>query len=118
MLAMMQDPQGAAMVGSACEHGNGVLALSGALVGLSAVLLSQTFFVSPTAGFQPFVRGLVIALLGGLGSIRGAMVAALVVGIAEALTPTPGRSVRTHRYLPAGDRGSHVPASWTGRAAR
>lgn len=87
MLAMMQDPMGAAMVGvSVRATAVGVLALSGALVGLSAVLLSQTFFVAPSAGFQPFVRGLVVALLGGLGSIRGAMVAAVVIGVAEALT--------------------------------
>ncbi len=87
MLSMMQDPLGAAMVGvSVRATAIGVLALSGGLVGLSAVLLSQTFFVAPSAGFQPFVRGLVIALLGGLGSVRGAMVAAVVVGMAEAFT--------------------------------
>ena len=48
MRAMMQDPQGAALVGvSVRTTGMMVLAISGALAGLSAVLLAATFFVNP-----------------------------------------------------------------------
>ena len=85
--AMMQNPEGAALVGiSLRTTALWVLVLSGALAGLAAVLLSQTFFVSPYAGLQPLIKGLIVALLGGLGSVGGAMIGALLIGFAEALT--------------------------------
>ncbi len=85
--AMMQNPEGAALVGiSLRKTALWVMILSGALAGLAAVLLSQTFFVSPYAGLQPLIKGLIVALLGGLGSIGGAMIGAAMVGFAEALT--------------------------------
>lgn len=85
--AMMQNPEGAALVGiSLRTTALWVMALSGALAGLAAVLLSQTFFVNPYAGLQPLIKGLIVALLGGLGSIGGAMIGAVLVGFAEAFT--------------------------------
>jgi len=85
--AMMQNPEGAALVGiSLRTTALWVLALSGALAGFAAVLLSQTFFVNPYAGLQPLIKGLIVALLGGLGSVGGAMIGALIIGFAEALT--------------------------------
>ena len=85
--AMMQNPEGAALVGiSLRTTALWVLALSGALAGLAAVLLSQTFFVNPYAGLQPLIKGLIVALLGGLGSVGGAMIGALLIGFAEAFT--------------------------------
>jgi branched-chain amino acid transport system permease protein len=50
------------------------------------VLLGQTFFVSPEAGVQPLVKGLIASLLGGLGSVPGAIAAAVLIGLAEAVT--------------------------------
>ena len=85
--AMMQNPEGAALVGiSLRTTALWVMALSGALAGLAAVLLSQTFFVSPYASLQPLIKGLIVALLGGLGSIGGAMIGAVMIGFAEAIT--------------------------------
>ncbi|MEK7423713.1 MAG: branched-chain amino acid ABC transporter permease [Actinomycetota bacterium] len=85
--AMMQDPQGAALVGvSIRTTAVMVMAGTGALAGLASVLLAQTYFVSPQSGAQPLTKGLVIALLGGLGSISGAVIAAIMVGFTEALT--------------------------------
>lgn len=87
MRAMMMNPLGAAVVGvSVRTTGMRVLAISGALTGLSAVLLGQVFFVSPTSGVQPLTVGLIISLAGGLGSIPGTVVAAGLMGFAEALT--------------------------------
>ena len=63
MRAMMMNPLGAAVVGvSVRTTGMRVLAISGALTGLSAVLLGQVFFVSPTSGVTPLTVGLIIAL--------------------------------------------------------
>ena len=87
MRAMMMNPLGAAVVGvSVRTTGMRVLAISGALTGLSAVLLGQVFFVSPNSGVQPLTVGLIISLAGGLGSIPGTVAAAVLMGFAEALT--------------------------------
>jgi branched-subunit amino acid ABC-type transport system permease component len=87
MRAMMMNPLGAAVVGvSVRTTGMRVLAISGALTGLSAVLLGQVFFVSPTSGVQPLTVGLIISLAGGLGSIPGTVIAAGLMGFAEAIT--------------------------------
>ncbi|HMN80139.1 MAG TPA: branched-chain amino acid ABC transporter permease [Burkholderiaceae bacterium] len=85
--AMMQNPEGAALVGSGVRGtAMAVMAVTGALAGLAAVLLSQTYFVSPHSGLTPLIKGLIVALCGGLGSIPGALIAATLVGIVEALT--------------------------------
>lgn len=85
--AMMQNPEGAALVGIGLRPtALAVMAVTGALAGLAAVLLSQTYFVSPFAGTTPLVKGLIVALCGGLGSVPGAVIAAALVGVVEALT--------------------------------
>jgi len=85
--AVMQNPEGAALVGiSLRTTALWVMILTGALAGLAAILLSQTFYVSPYAGLQPLIKGLIVALLGGLGSIGGAMIGAVIIGFAEAMT--------------------------------
>ncbi len=85
--AMMQNPEGAALVGIGIRHtAIAVMAVTGALAGLAAVLLAQTYFVSPHAGLTPLIKGLIVALCGGLGSIPGALIAAALIGAVEALT--------------------------------
>ena len=87
--AMMQNPEGAALVGIGIRlTAIRVMVITGALAGLASVLLSQTFFVNPNSGLQPLVKGLIIALVGGLGSILGAVIAAFFIGLIEALTAT------------------------------
>lgn len=85
--AMMRNPEGAALVGIGLRSTSmAVMALTGGLAGLAAVLLSSTYFVSPFSGLTPLVKGMIVALAGGLGSIPGAVIAAILVGLIEALT--------------------------------
>jgi branched-chain amino acid transport system permease protein len=85
--AMTQSTEGAALVGiGRTQAAFAILMVSGALAGLAAVLLAQVFYVSPNAGFVPLIKGLIVALLGGLGSVPGTVIAALLVGATEALT--------------------------------
>lgn len=60
-----------------------VIAISGGLAGLAGVLLSPFFFLNPTSGFNPMIQALIVTIFGGLGSIRGALVAGYVLGIFE-----------------------------------
>ena len=85
--AMMQNPEGAALVGVGLRStAVAVMMVTGGLAGLAAVLLSQNYFVSPYAGTTPLVKGMVVALAGGLGSVAGALIAAALIGLVEALT--------------------------------
>jgi branched-chain amino acid transport system permease protein len=87
--ALTQNSEGAALVGIDLRIAAlAILAVSGALVGLASTLLAQTFYVVPEAGYVPLVKGLVVALLGGLGSIPGTIIAALLVGAVESVTAT------------------------------
>jgi branched-chain amino acid transport system permease protein len=85
--AMMMNPAAAAIVGIGVRKtGLSVMALTGGLAGLAAALLAQTYYISPFGGVTPMIKGLSVALLGGLGSVAGAVIAAIVLGINEALT--------------------------------
>lgn len=85
--AMMQNAEGAALSGiSVRRTALPVMAVTGAMAGAAAVLLSQTVYVSPGAGAMPLIKGMIIALLGGLGSVPGAVAAALLIGALEAAT--------------------------------
>jgi branched-chain amino acid transport system permease protein len=85
--AMMMNPHAAAIVGIGVRRtGFYVLAITGGLAGLASVLLSQTYYISPFGGLTPMIKGVAIALCGGLGSVSGAVIAAVVLGFNEAFT--------------------------------
>jgi branched-chain amino acid transport system permease protein len=85
--AMMMNPHAASIVGIGVRRtGFYVMAITGGLAGLAAVLLSQTYYIAPFNGLTPMIKGVAIALCGGLGSVRGAVIAALLLGFNEALT--------------------------------
>ena len=56
-----------------------------ALAGIAGVLLASVFFVSPNSGDLPLLKGLIVAIFGGLGSVRGTVLAAFLIGLLEAL---------------------------------
>jgi branched-chain amino acid transport system permease protein len=57
-------------------------AISGLVAAVAAfVLVSQTGTVSPTMGLQPVLVGFVAMVLGGMGSLRGAVLGGFVLGI-------------------------------------
>lgn len=61
-------------------------ALSGVLAGVAAVLLLiRSGEASPDLGLTPLLKGLLAAIVGGLGSLGGAVVAGLLLGLAEVL---------------------------------
>jgi branched-chain amino acid transport system permease protein len=65
----------------------GVFAISSALAGLAGVLVGMFFNnVSPYIGIPIGLKGLAAVILGGLGSITGALVAGLIIGVAEVVS--------------------------------
>jgi branched-chain amino acid transport system permease protein len=61
--------------------------VSGALAGASGVLIGLNYnAIQPYMGEVMMLKGFAVIILGGLGDIRGALVAGLVVGMLETLT--------------------------------
>jgi branched-chain amino acid transport system permease protein len=64
-----------------------VFAISSGLAGLAGVLVGMFFNnVSPYIGVPVGMKGLAAVILGGLGSITGALVAGLIIGVAEVVS--------------------------------
>lgn len=64
----------------------GAFALSGLLAGIAGVFwLMRNGSVSPSAGIEPMLKGVLAALIGGLGSLRGAVIGGFALGLAEVL---------------------------------
>jgi branched-chain amino acid transport system permease protein len=61
-------------------------ALATALAALGGGLLGPLFLVSPTMGDLPLLKGLAAIVLGGMGSVWGAVIGALLIGISEAVS--------------------------------
>ena len=85
--AMMQNPHAAAIVGIGVRRtGFYVMAITGGLTGLAAVLLSQTYYLQAFGGITPMIKGLSVALCGGVGSVAGVVIPAVSLGSNEAMT--------------------------------
>ena len=85
MRAVAQDMQGASMVGINVNHIFGfAFGLSVVLAGVAGVLLAPIYLISPLGGWPPFLKAFVIVVFGGLGSTRGVLYAAFILGVIEA----------------------------------
>lgn len=95
--ATSQDREAAAQMGVPINRvQSGAFMIASALGGLAGVLVAAYFTtISPTQGFTVGLAGLAAATLGGLGSLLGAVIGGLVLGVVEALgVATFGDSAR------------------------
>ena len=60
-------------------------AIGVALAGLAGALLAPLFLVYPTNGVVTTVKGFEIIVIGGLGSIPGALIGGVLLGVVESL---------------------------------
>lgn len=82
--AVSQDMQGAGMVGINVNRIFGwTFGISLVLAGLAGVLLAPIYLISPLGGWSPFLKAFVVVVFGGLGSTRGVLYAALILGVIE-----------------------------------
>ena len=61
-------------------------AIGTALAALGGALVGPLFLVFPLMGDAPMVKGLAGILLGGMGSVPGAVIGGLIIGIAESVS--------------------------------
>nr|HPK14989.1 branched-chain amino acid ABC transporter permease [Clostridia bacterium] len=60
-----------------------VFAIAGVLAGVSGVLLGLKYSIYPTLGSQMMLKGFIASVIGGLGSLSGAIAAAIILGVVE-----------------------------------
>jgi branched-chain amino acid transport system permease protein len=84
--AMSQDREGASLVGISVNRMSALtFALATALAAAAAVLMAPLAFISPEMGSTLILKAFVIVVIGGLGSMRGAILGGYLLGILEAL---------------------------------
>ncbi len=86
ILALSQDPLAAQYVGIPINRVYGVvLALSAAFAALAGVMAGPFLSSSPTMALPALIKAFAIVIVGGLGSLSGSILAAIVVGYAETI---------------------------------
>jgi len=86
MQATAQNPEGAALTGINTRFVHAyTFALACALAALSGALVGPTAMLYPTVGDWAVLKGFIVVVMGGLGSVTGALMGGLILGIAESL---------------------------------
>ncbi len=84
--ALMQSPTGAQLVGIDTQRLHPLMFGVGlGLSGVAGCLLSMTYTITPAMGEPYTVTALIVITLGGFGSMPGALVGGLALGVIEAL---------------------------------
>ena len=84
--AVSDDPIGARVVGINSEKVIlTAFALGSALAGVAGILISLETNIEPTMGFNAILTGIIASIIGGIGSIPGALFGGLFLGLAENL---------------------------------
>lgn len=85
--ATSQDRQAAMVVGIPVERIDWItFGLGTALAALGGALIGPLFLVFPQMGDAPMVKGLAGILLGGMGSVPGAVIGGFIIGITESVS--------------------------------
>jgi branched-chain amino acid transport system permease protein len=89
MQAVAQDPATSSLMG--VESG-GIYAASfgiaSLLAGLAGALMAPVYNVGPYMGEMPMLKAFVVVILGGLGSLPGAVLGGLIIGLSESVVST------------------------------
>ena len=86
MRAVADDPMAARTVGINSERIiMYAFSLGSALAGAAGILISLETNLEPTMGLNAMIKGIIAAIIGGIGSIPGAVVGGFFLGIVENL---------------------------------
>ena len=89
MRGVAQDAEGAALQGVSIDWtARLTMMVGGALAGAGGALLGSVFQVEPAMGFPMVVKALIAITLGGMGSVSGVVLAALMMGMIESFATT------------------------------
>jgi branched-chain amino acid transport system permease protein len=84
--AVAQNPEGAQLVGISIDRVSSLtFGIGTALAAAAATLIAPIFLVYPTMGSMPNLKAFVVIIIGGMGSIPGAVIGGFMLGLIEAL---------------------------------
>lgn len=84
--AVSQNEMAARVIGISRDKAYAVaFATSTALAGIAGILLSSVYYIFPAFGFPFLIKAFIITILGGLGSVGGAVLGGFLLGILESL---------------------------------
>jgi len=84
--AVAQNPEGAQLVGISIDRISSLtFGIGTSLAAAAASLIAPIFLVYPTMGAMPNLKAFVVIIIGGMGSIPGAVIGGLMLGLMEAL---------------------------------
>ena len=89
MQAVAQDPTTASLMG--VESGTiyaSAYGIACLLAGLGGALMAPIYTIGPYMGQNPMLKAFVVVVIGGLGSIPGAMLGGLLLGLTESVLAT------------------------------
>lgn len=87
--AISQDREAASLQGVDCDRGSALaFSIAAGLSGIAAIILIPAFYVTPFIGGPAILKAMVVVILGGLGSIPGAMVGGVTLGLIEGISLT------------------------------
>ena len=78
-------------------------AIGAALAGAAGLLLANAFFVTPTSGADYMVKAYIAIVIGGWGSIPGAVAGALLIAAFEVLYPSLPLLIPPLLWMPQSD---------------
>ena len=88
MLAISQDREGAALQGININRLSAIAMFVGcAMAGVAGALVGALFTLTPTMGGAVLMKGIAVIILGGLGSIPGAVLGGLIIGLIDGIVP-------------------------------
>lgn len=88
MVASAQNPQGAILQGiSPNQMSAASMAIGCALAAAGGALAGSIFTLTPYMGTLPLVKGLIIIVLGGMGSLLGVVVGGIILGTIDGIVP-------------------------------
>jgi branched-chain amino acid transport system permease protein len=86
MRATAQSPDGAALTGINIRFVHAVtFILAYGLAALAGALVGPTAMIFPTVGSWAVLKGFIVVIMGGLGSVPGALAGGLLLGVIEAM---------------------------------
>jgi branched-chain amino acid transport system permease protein len=89
MRAIEQDKEAAALQGVNVDMVNGLaFGVGFALAAAAGALMAPIFKLDPMMGEQPLLKAFIIIILGGLGSIPGAILGGLMLGLIDSIVAT------------------------------
>lgn len=89
MRAIAQDPEAAALQGISIDYTSSLgFGLGCTLAAAAGALTAPVFYIEPFMGGMPVMKSFCVLILGGLGSVTGAVAGGLILGILESFSKT------------------------------